>query len=174
MENGYTSWKSSFWFGDGIPHYYGDKVRQYFIAAAVLSFIGMPLWGKLLPFLGTLPQVGAALLLVLLAGFTSPRNLLLMVANATVAGVSILLLESTAIIYEGLGTHPTELFLAREVAVLLLIGALYYSIKTVRAMMAGKLGQPDSPLEFNAAPSYPDESSEQKRHSNEVSEYDGD
>lgn len=174
MENGYTAWKSSFWFGDGIPHYYGDKVRQYFIAAAVLSFIGMPLWGKLLPFLGTLPQVGAALLLIFLAGFTSPRNTLLMVANATVAAVSILLLESTAIIYEGLGAHPTELFFAREVAVLLLIGALYYSIKTVRAQMSGKIGRPDSPLEFDTTIIYPDVPSERSHTAYEVSEYDGD
>lgn len=174
MENGYTAWKSSFWFGDGIPHYYGDKVRQYFIAASVLSFVGMPLWGKLLPFLGTLPQVGAALLLILLAGFTSPRNILLMIANATIAGVSVLMLESTAIIYEGLGAHPTELFFAREAVVLLLIGALYYSIKTVRAMMAGKLGHPDSPLEFNTAVIYPDVPAEQTRTTYEVSEYDGD
>lgn len=175
MENGYTTWKSSFWFGDGIPHYYGDKVRQLFIAMAVLSFVGMPLWGKLLPFVGTVPQVGAALLLVLLAGFTSARNVLLMVANATVAAVSVLLLESTAILYQGQGVNPMELFYAREAGVLLMLAALYYSIKTVRAMMAGKLGHPDSPLEFaEPAELFPSTHEEHVPHTNSVSDYDGD
>lgn len=171
MENGYTAWKSSFWFGDGIPHYYGDKVRQLFIATAMLSFVVMPLWGELLPFVGIIPQVGAGLLLVLLAGFTSAHNILVMIANATVSAVSILLLESTAIALQNTGAYRMELFLSRELGVLLMLGALYFSIKTVRAQMSGKLGHPDSPLEFGTSVS---DVRTPEQYTHNVSEYDGD
>jgi uncharacterized membrane protein YjjP (DUF1212 family) len=147
MKNGYTNMKSSLWFGESIPHYYGDYVRAFFIAMAGLSFVVTPLWGDLLPF-GVVAQVAASLLLVLLAGLTSPRGYFVMIANATVAAVSILLLESAAIILRTLGPNATQLFMAREAGVLLLLGALYFSVKTIRAMMAGKLGHMDSPLEF--------------------------
>jgi hypothetical protein len=173
MENGYTTWKSSFWFGDGIPHYYGDKVRQLFIGTAILSFVVMPLWGELLPFVGIIPQVGAGLLLVLLAGFTSARNVLVMIANATVSAVSILLLESTAIGLQNTGMYKTELFMSRELGVLLMLGALYFSIKTVRAQLSGKIGHFDSPIEFDEPIPLVGTSPEAQRlHS--ISEYDGD
>lgn len=128
-----------------IPHYYGDYVRSLFITMAILSFIAMPLWGSLLP-LGIIPQVGAALLLVLLAGLTTAKNLPIMLVNATVSAVSVVLLETFAILLQH--TQSIQLFLSREAGVLLMLGALYFSVKTVRAMMSGKLGHTDSPLEF--------------------------
>lgn len=173
MENGYSSWKSSLLFGDGIPHYYGDTVRQLFIATAVLSFIVVPLWGDLLPFVGVVPQVAAALLLVLLAGFTSAHNQLVMIANATVSGVSVLLIESTAIALRGQGEHASALFYAREAAVLLLIAALYFSIKTIRAMMTGKLGHADTSLEFDE-PIQTHEDTSVQANERSISDYDGD
>ena len=148
MKDGYTTMKSSLWMGEGIPHYYGNYVRIFLIASAAFSFVAAPLWGQLLPF-GTVAQVGASLLLVLLAGLTSPRAPYVMIATATVTAVSILLLESAAIVLRGQGENPTAIFFAREGNVLLLLGALYYSLKTIRGMMAGKMGHPDSPLEFS-------------------------
>ena len=116
---------------------------------AILSFVVTPLWGSLLPFsIGI--QIAAALLLVLLAGFTSAHNQLVMIANATIAGISVLLLESYAVIqHVPNAINGTQLFIAREAGVLLMLAALYWSIKTLRAMMSGKIGHPDSPLEFD-------------------------
>lgn len=148
MANGYSVWKSSIPAGHEIPHYYGDYVRLLFIATAMLSLVALPLWGNLIPFVSIYLQVGAPLLLVLLAGLTSARNLYAMLANATVSGVSALLLEFAAIMYSMSGPHGVELFIAREVAVLLMLCSLYFSIKTIRAMESGKLGRTDSPLEF--------------------------
>ena len=139
--------KTSLWIGAGIPHYYGDYVRVLFIAVAGLSFVVTPLWGDLLPF-PIVIQVAAALLLVLLAGLTSPRGMFIMVANATIAAISIVLLESAAIVLRMVGPNAQQLFIAREIGVLLLLGALYFSMKTIRGMMAGKTGHPDSPIEF--------------------------
>ncbi len=134
--------------GNDIPHYYGDYVRILFVATAMLSFVAMPLWGDLLPFVNTSLQIAAPLLLVLLAGLTSARNVLTMIANATIAAMSALLLEYAAITYSQTGAHGAELFIAREVAVILMLAALYFSVKTVRAMNSGKLGHMNSPLEF--------------------------
>lgn len=146
MENRYSSWRSSLAWDKDIPHYYGDYVRSLFIAMAVLSFVVMPIWGDLLP-LGVVAQIGASVLLVLLAGFTSARNLYLMIVNATVAAVSVILLESYAVLL-----HPVQsmqLFIAREAGVLIMLAALYFSVKTVRAMVSGKIGHADTPLEFD-------------------------
>jgi hypothetical protein len=147
MANGYSSWRAGIPANREIPHYYGDYVRTLFIAMAILSFVVMPLWGDLLP-LGIVLQVSASLLLVLLAGFTSARNTYLMITNATVAGVSVVLLEYFAVMLRPL--QSTQLFIARESGVLLMIAALYFSVKTLRAMMSGKIGHNDSPLEFDA------------------------
>jgi hypothetical protein len=149
MANTYESWKGSLaWSGD-IPHYYGDYVRSLFIAMAILSFIALPMWGDLLPF-GIVAQVGAALLLVLLAGLTSPTGFLIMVTNATISAVSVVLLESFAVLYYG--TQSSQLFFAREAGVLLMLAALYFSVKSVRGMMSGKVGHLDTPLEFEVVP----------------------
>jgi uncharacterized membrane protein YjjP (DUF1212 family) len=145
MANGYSNWKNTLWVGDTIPHYYGDWVRTLFILMAALTFVVTPLLGDLLPF-GVLPQVAASLLLVLLAGLTSPRSQVVMLINATLAGVSAFLLETYAILL-GPSTN-VSLFWARELGVLLMLAALYFSVKTLRAMMSGKMGHADSPLEF--------------------------
>lgn len=145
MENGYSSWKSTIAWNRGVPHYYGDYVRSLFIAMAVLSFVVIP-FGDLLPF-GVVPQVGASLLLVLLAALMSPRDVMLMLASATISGVSVILLESFAILLRH--SQSNEIFLAREAGVLIMLAALYFSVKTIRAMLTGKIGHEDSPLEFD-------------------------
>ncbi|MEK7602059.1 MAG: hypothetical protein AAB472_01045 [Patescibacteria group bacterium] len=148
MANGYNEWKVDMTSGKDIPHYYGDYVRTLFIVMAVVSFIATPLWGDLLPF-GVIAQTVAPLLLVLLAGLTSAKNHYIMLINATISGVSVLLLESYAIIMHH--TQSSELFFAREAGVLLMLGSLYFSIKTFRAMMSGKMGHFDSLFEFDGA-----------------------
>src|SRR3989344_1476434 len=128
-----------------IEHYYCDYVRALFLAAAVLSSVAIPLFGDLLPF-GTFAQVGCALLLVLLAGLTNPHSQMFMLYDAIVSGVGGFLLESTAISFYSADT--VELFASREVAALALIFAFYFSIKTLRAMMLGKVGKVERPWEF--------------------------
>jgi len=147
-EEGYTSWKSHIPQGSGIPHYYGDTVRILFVLMAIESFVVVPLFGDLLPF-GVIAEVGAGVLLVLLAGLTNAKSMIVLIADATLAGVSVLLLETTAIM--GQPTQSMQIFLAREVGVLLMLGALYFSVKTIRGMMTGKTGHMDSPLEFDEA-----------------------
>lgn len=138
---------SLFTFHD-IPHYYGDFVRQLFVATAALAAVAIPVWGDLLP-IGTALQVAAIIALVMLAGLTNPHGRLVMIYNATVATLGVFLLEVTAITYYS--SQPFTLFAVREVAAILLLFAMYFSIKTMRAMSLGKLGKRDMPIGFEEA-----------------------
>jgi hypothetical protein len=120
-----------------IPHYHGDYVRQLFVAAAALCLVAIPLWGDILP-LGALVQIGSVILLVLLAGLTSPHGRIVLIFDAVVSALGILFLEGAAInLY---AVDPFPLFLCREAAALLLLGAFYFSVKTARAMSQHKVG----------------------------------
>ncbi|HVW82502.1 MAG TPA: hypothetical protein VHC68_00950 [Candidatus Paceibacterota bacterium] len=119
-----------------LPHYYGDRVRELFVAGALISFIAIPIWGNILPF-GVGTQIGAGLLLVILAGLTDPKNKGVMLLNALYAGISVLLLESAAIGMQA--AESWQLFLVREVSALVLLIALYFAIKTARAMSLGEI-----------------------------------
>lgn len=129
----------------GIPHYYGDHIRALFMATAVLSVVVIPIYGSLLPF-STLTQIICATLLVLLAGLTNPHSKITMWYTALVSGIGTILLESAAINF--FATDSLELFLARELAALMLMFAFYFSVKTLRAMSFGKLGKAARPWEF--------------------------
>jgi hypothetical protein len=124
-----------------ISHYYGDWVRRLFLVSALLSFVAIPVWGDLLQF-GTFTQVSAGLLLVLLAGLTNPRTKGVMMLNSLFAAISVLLLESTAIIFRTSESWP--LFIAREISGLLMLIAFYFSVKTLRAMSLGNIGKRDA------------------------------
>lgn len=128
-----------------IAHYYGDYVRMFFLGTAALSFVAIPVFGNVLPF-GTLVQVSAGLLLVLLAGLTHPHSRMLQLYDAAVAGLGVLLLESAAISFYSIDS--VQLFAVREASALMLLFAFYYSIKTLRAMSLGKVGQEERPWEF--------------------------
>jgi hypothetical protein len=119
-----------------LPHYYGDRVRELFVAGAFVSFVAIALWGNILPFgIGT--QVGAGLLLIVLAGLTDPRNKWIMVLDALYAGVSVLLLEEAAIATRA--SESWQLFAVREISALIFLIALYLAVKTMRAMLLGEI-----------------------------------
>ena len=69
-----------------------------------------------------------------------------MVYDVVVSGLGVFLLESAAISFYAADT--AQLFVAREVGALILLFAFYFSIKTLRAMMLGKVGKMERPWEF--------------------------
>ena len=128
-----------------IPHYYGDYVRMLFLATALLIFVGIPFWGHLIPF-GTMFEVVSGIILIVLAGLINPHSKWVMIVSAVVAGLGAFLLELSAISFHA--QHSMELLVAREVGAIMLVTALYFSVKTVRAMMQGKVGERPVPWEF--------------------------
>lgn len=115
-----------------VVHYYGDYVRQIFIASAVIMAVALPLWGSLLPNFPIIVEVTMIVVLVALAGLTSPRSKLIMTINALLSGIGAILLEYAAI--TNYSSDSFMIFTAREAAAILLLFALYFSVKTIRAM----------------------------------------
>lgn len=129
----------------GIPHYYGDSMRVTFIATAILYAVAMPIWGNLLPF-GDLAGIASVLILVFLAGVTNPHSNILMFLNVIVSGAGVFFLQAAAISFYKIDS--VMLFFLREVAVVLLLFAFYYSVKSFRSMLLGKIGDEPVPGEF--------------------------
>jgi hypothetical protein len=137
----------SFFKKKGIPHYYGDSVRTMFICCAVVYTFAMPLFGNLIPSTTGI-SIGIVLVLVLLAGITSPMMKWLMFINAAIAAIGIYLLQSAAIFF--FDTESKVLFTLRELGVLFLLFAFYYSVKSFRSMMTHKIGREGRPGEFDS------------------------
>lgn len=128
-----------------VRHYYGDLVRILFVIMAVLIGIGVPLSDNL-P-LGLALGIPTALVLVVLAGYTNPHGKVVLMLNAIVAGAGVFLIEVFAVAAYSAGNLP--LFAVLELAWLLCVAALYYSVKTVRASRMHKIGSIDGVGEFN-------------------------
>ena len=131
-----------------IPHYYGNYIRVIFIAAAALAAFSIPVWGDVLP-IGSLPQIVGIVILVVLAGLTNPHGTVVLWVNAIVSGIGIVFIENAAITLFSIDDVP--IFLAREIIVLLLLAAMYFSIKTVRAMASHQIGHTTEVGEFDTS-----------------------
>lgn len=128
-----------------ITHYYGDMVRILFFITVVLSFLAIPFWGHLLPF-GNAFEILGGIVFVTLAGLTSPHAKTVMLVNAFASGIGAFLFEYAAVSFRA--ADSTQLLLAREMGALALLGALYFSIKTLRAISQGTVGEIPPPWEF--------------------------
>lgn len=138
-----------------IYHYHGDKVRILLLVSVALAFIAIPLWGHLMPF-GTVFEVISGIAAITLAGLTNPHSRWIMTLNVIATAVGAFLLELSAISFRT--NDSLALMLMREVSAIVLIIALYYSVKTLRAMAQGKIGAMPRPWEFDE----PAESNEAK------------
>lgn len=131
--------------GQNIPHYYGDTVRMMFVISAVIYALSMALIGNLLP-VDIYTGIILVLILVFLAGVTSPHNRWLMFINATIAAIGVYLVQSAAITF--FSTDSLLLFLVRQLVAILLLFGFYYSVKSFRSMATGKIGKKADPREF--------------------------
>jgi hypothetical protein len=110
-----------------------------FLSTAALAFFAIPLWGNMLEF-GTIFEILSGIVLVMLAGLTSPEGKVIMVFNILISALGAFMLELTAVSYQS--SSSFMLLSVRETGAILLIIALYFSMKTMRAMMQGKIGDP--------------------------------
>lgn len=126
-----------------IPHYYGDGVRRLFIGAAALMLFASPLYSDnmslQLPF-----EILGALILVVLAAITSPRSTWVFIANSVAAAVGVTTFQMWTI--RGFSVDQPIAFVFREAVAIVLLFALYFSVKTLRAMMLKQVGD-DSGME---------------------------
>lgn len=131
--------------GPSVSHYYGDIVRQLFVAGTGVMLLGSPFYGEHirteLPFL-----IIGGVVLISLAALTNPHARAILHANAVAAGVALVVFQWWALFaYED---SSWAQFILREAIAVLFLGAFYFSMKTVRAMLFGQIGKREAPGEF--------------------------
>jgi len=131
-----------------VSHYYGDFVRQAFVAAAALMLLAAPFYAddlhSELPF-----EIIGAVFLVAAAAMTNPWNRTVILADAIIAGVGLVIFELWALgEYDAITT--TQFILRQAIAVLFMI-AFYFSMKTVRAMTLHQVGKSDTAMDVHAS-----------------------
>ncbi len=113
-------------------HYYGDIVRACFVASGFVLLVAILLDKQLLHIYLAIGVIGV-LILVILAGLTSPRKEWVLFIEALVAGIGFLLFEYVAVAaYIKAGTMSDIVFVLRQTLSILFLITLYYSVKSIR------------------------------------------
>lgn len=128
-----------------ISHYYGDAVRQLFIAAAALMLLAAPFYTDELTV--ELPFIIVGIVaLVCVAALTNPFKKGVISADAIASGVGLIIFEMWALL--GYEESSTIQFVLREALAILFLFAFYFSTKTLRSMLLHTVGQHDSSRDF--------------------------
>ncbi len=132
-------------FVNSISHYYGDAVRQLFASTAALMLIGAPFYSDFLR--AELPfEIAGALALVALAALMNPHNKSIFVVAAIASGIGLTVFEMWALYSYHDSTWAQ--FVLRELISILFLAGFYFSMKTLRAFLLGKIGKHNSVGEF--------------------------
>lgn len=134
--------------GETISHYYGDFVRDLFLGAAVVMLFASPFYADSIEDQFAYVVMGA-LVLVCLAALTNPWKRSIMIANGIASGAGMFIYQMWAL--GGYGTISPIAFVLREAISIIFIFALYFSMKTIRAMFLHQIGKRASPDEFRDA-----------------------
>jgi hypothetical protein len=116
-------------------HYYGSLVRKLFVFAVILQLIIILIDRDLIQF-NLVVGVISVLVIVVLAGFTSPANKWAMIGDLVFAAVSFIIFEYLAIARQlQVDTFFDSIFLMRQVLAIIFVIAVYFSTKTVRGLI---------------------------------------
>ena len=112
-------------------NYYGDVVRNLFIAADVIMLMVLPLFYAKIP-LPTIVVIFGIIVIALAALFTNWNAKWSLIADTAISGLSFIFIESNAVV-EYRAPHTSLLFMFfSQVLSLLFFIALYYSAQTLR------------------------------------------
>jgi hypothetical protein len=131
-----------------IEHYYGDTARELLLGGTILMLLTSPLYADRLtvefPF-----EMAGALVAVCFAALTNPWKRWAVMGDAIVAGVAAVIFQGWAIL-DFSSDNPIP-FVFREAIAIVAIFALYFSVKTVRAMVLHQVGKQPQGNEFDGA-----------------------
>lgn len=111
-----------------IPHYHGDRTRMLFVVSAILLFFAEST-GAILP-LTPAQTVVSAIVLVVAAGVTNPRQSSIHWFNALLAVLGVVTFGPVAIAHDGAPVDAS--FLYHVALTMLSLVALYFSVRTIR------------------------------------------
>jgi hypothetical protein len=130
---------------DTIRHYYGDLVRQILLGAAALMLIGAPFYTS--DFVVQVPFIVlAAVVLVGLAALLNPVKRVIAVATAVASGAGAVMYQMWALWFYS--SDDPIAFVLRQACAILLVFAFYFTMKTVRSMLMGLIGQETTGEDF--------------------------
>lgn len=115
-------------------HYYGDVVRFLFIVAAIIMLVTLPFLNRNLP----IPLFGSILAILAFgtfAGFTNPVQKNTAIINACVSIVALIIFEYYAAQTYFEFSYGNLMFIVNQILAIIFLFALYYSTKTLRAML---------------------------------------
>ncbi|KKQ77373.1 MAG: hypothetical protein UT00_C0013G0004 [Parcubacteria group bacterium GW2011_GWA1_38_7] len=114
-------------------HYYGDLVRFLFMLAAIIMLITLPF------LIGKLPvplyiSIMVILAIGVLAGITNPLQKWISILNGLISTAALFIFEFYAVNSFSTSGVKTLYFITNQLLAVVFLFALYYSIKTLRAM----------------------------------------
>lgn len=118
---------------------------MFFVGIAAVMLVLAPFWDSAL-YVSIPVDIGSALVLVILAAMTHPKKEFVMLLNTIVAALGTAANEVLALVAY-FGGSPL-VFIGREAIVVGFIFALYFSLKTLRAMRLGQIGRREPPGEM--------------------------
>ncbi len=114
-------------------HYYGDAVRFLFMLAAIIMLITLPFLSGKLP-VPIYFSILVILIIGVLAGITNPLQKWISVLNAVISIGALSAFEYFAVKSLINNKVTTLYFITNQVLAFVFLFALYYSIKTLRAL----------------------------------------
>ena len=117
-----------------LNHYHGNIVRKLFFAAAVIMLVGLPFFNARLP-VHTIVSLAAIIVIGLFAGLTNPVKRWPVFIDTLISIIGTLVFEYYAVAYYQSYGIGDPLFWGNQILAIIFVVALYFSTKTLRAMM---------------------------------------
>jgi hypothetical protein len=117
-----------------VSHYYGDIVRKLFLVGALIMLVTLPFFNERLP-VSVIISLAVIVALGFLAGATNPEKRSVATVNMLISIAAILVFEYYAVEVLRANSIRDPLFWTDQVLALIFLFALYYSTKTLRAMV---------------------------------------
>lgn len=120
-----------------LKHYYGDVVRTLFLAAAVIMLLTLPFLDPRLPVPVSL-SILAILIIGIIAGVTNPVKKSTAIVNTGISAIALTVFEYYAVKTYLAASFSNLMFFVNQILALIFLFAIYYSTKTLRAMLLEK------------------------------------
>lgn len=115
-------------------HYYGDLVRILFMTAAIIMIVTLPFLTPDLP-IPFLISIFAILIIGILAGITNPLQKWTTITDTIISTIGLLVFEYFAVTTYIEKSYTNLFFITNQILAVIFLFALYYTTKTLRAMV---------------------------------------
>ena len=119
-----------------IPHYFGNIVRRLFILVGLIILFVLPFFKNFLPVANVIVII-AVVFLGTFAAMTNPLLPSTNRVNVAIAAIGLVVFENMAV--SSYGAVPFEQSLLYQALAIIFLFALYFGVKTLRAMSLGQI-----------------------------------